>query len=395
MKSGHILIFSKLEVDLKKRFYNFAIIVTLLSISVGCGNDSEKSTGIISDQDFQIINDEDEKSENDSAQNVETSDVNGDSQSGDDKDDSSNSDNESEVVNDDETNPENDQETPDSEGNDDGNTVVGCGKAAPDKDETYVKISVTSGDKTQTRQFWISIPADYNPNKKNRLIVGLHGRDYSGVKMKDYLGLEAKDTKDNEIFVYPDALKRYWEGWNVESIGWQLGPGAENSAGAGMEDVDFMYEMVIYMKKNYCIDNSRIFATGQSWGGDFSNVVGCAMGDIFRAVVPVAANGDYYLTSPRVACTGHTAVWAMHGKADPYFSIETGEKYRDFWINENSCSQNFTDLNISTAKGEIEYCVEYDGCSERTLYCNYHAEFNHQIPWDYYAEKTMEFFRSF
>lgn len=273
---------------------------------------------------------------------------------------------------------------------------AGCGLSAKDADETYVEIPVTVNGTTSTRQFYISIPPAYDSKLPNRLIVGLHGRDYSGDKMKDYLGLEAPpvEPRDNEIFVYPDALLRDWGSWG-SMIGWQLGPGAAESNAAGDEDVTFIAAMIDYMKSNYCIDSERVFVTGQSWGGDFSSALACIQGDIFRASVPVAANGIYYLQSPVVPCQGATAVWEMHGKGDPYFDITLGEEVRDYWIKQNQCSSSFSDLGITLLSGSPEDCVEYSGCAEVVRYCAYDASFGHQVPDDYYSKVTMDFFRSF
>lgn len=272
----------------------------------------------------------------------------------------------------------------------------GCGLPAKDTDETYVEIPVTANGKTTTRQFFISIPAAYDAKLPNRLIVGLHGRDYSGDKMKSYLGLEKSpvEPRDNELFVYPDALYRDFGSWGG-AIGWQLGPGAADTNAAGDEDVALIDAMVAYMKSNYCIDSERVFVTGQSWGGDFSSALACLRGDVFRASVPVAANGIYYLESPVVACKGSAAVWEMHGKGDPYFDITLGEEVRDYWLKQNQCGMTFKDMGITLLNGSPEDCVEYSGCADVVRYCAYDASFGHQVPDDYYAKVTMEFFRSF
>ena len=274
--------------------------------------------------------------------------------------------------------------------------TMGCGTAAKDADETYVQIPVTVNGSTATRQFFISIPPGYDNQLPNRLIVGLHGRDYTGSKMKSYLALEKApvEAMANEIFVYPDVLQRDWGSWGP-AIGWQLGPGAADTNAKGEEDVAFIDAMIDYMKKNYCIDADRVFVTGQSWGGDFSSALACLRGDVFRASVPVAANGIYYLQSPTVVCQGSAAIWEMHGKGDAYFDITLGEEVRDYWIGQNQCSSMFTDLGITLASGSAEDCVEYSGCKDVVRYCAYDAQFGHQVPDDYYAVETMKFFRSF
>lgn len=274
--------------------------------------------------------------------------------------------------------------------------MTGCGLPAQDVDETYVKIPVTVNGSTTTRQFFISIPSTYDSTVPNRLIVGLHGSNYSGDKIKDYLVLEDApvDARDNEIFVYPDALERDWGSWGV-IVGWQLGPGAAETNAKGDDDVAFIDAMIEYMKTNYCIDTERVFVTGHSWGGDFASALACLRGKTFRASVPVAANGVYYLQSPAVVCEDSAAIWSMHGKGDSNFEIALGEEVRDYWIAQNQCSMTSNSLGITLASGFVDDCVEYSGCKEVVRYCAYDAQFGHHVPDDYYAVETMKFFRSF
>jgi poly(3-hydroxybutyrate) depolymerase len=149
------------------------------------------------------------------------------------------------------------------------------------------------------------------------------------------------------------------------------------------------------MFENYCIDMSRVFVTGQSWGGDYTNVQACLFGDIYRAAVPVAANGIYYLTSPSVSCEGDVAVWPMHGQQDEYFPVSFGLDYLDFWLAQNGCDEVSTDLGITTNSGAVEQCSEYINCTNPVRWCLYAPEFGHQIPFDYFSLETMAFFRSF
>jgi polyhydroxybutyrate depolymerase len=49
--------------------------------------------------------------------------------------------------------------------------------------------------------------------------------------------------------------------------------------------------MVTWATTNYCIDRSRIFSVGMSYGGIMSNTLGCEMGDVFRALAPMSGSG--------------------------------------------------------------------------------------------------------
>jgi polyhydroxybutyrate depolymerase len=228
------------------------------------------------------------------------------------------------------------------------------------------------------------------------LIVGYPGTDWVGQQIQPYLGLEA-DAKDDEIFVYLDPLRRDFAGWGNLG-GWLLGPNA--APANGNQDLVFTAAVLDYMNSNYCIDSTRVFVTGHSWGGDMANVAACWLGDRIRASVPIAANRPYWFESPSsggVSCKGNVAVWLFFGSGDDYFTAQTrpgdfGDQGRDFWIAARGCTgvDKFTDLGIGAA-GE---CLAYDGCSSPVRYCLYGASAGHQRP-DYYPAAAMAYFRSF
>jgi polyhydroxybutyrate depolymerase len=269
-----------------------------------------------------------------------------------------------------------------------------CGRMPPRTGQWYETLRSGGVD----RRFYVSVPANYDPARRYPVVFGLHGRDYDGVRMRAYLALEDQRPSDWAIFVYPDALRRTWSG-NFTAIGWQNGPVAtQTSSYGGDDDLRFIDDVVTWTRANLCTDDARFFATGQSWGGDFSNVVGCFRGTTFRAVAPVAANGDYYLPTRADAaapCVGQPAVWAFHGVADPGFTLALGQRYRDFWVRRNTCGAAApTPLTLAGAMAD-DTCVEYQGCAERVRWCTYNAASGHQVPRAYYPREVVAFFRSF
>jgi len=273
----------------------------------------------------------------------------------------------------------------------------GCGQTPEiGPGSTYVELDVgPEGD--GIRQFLLSVPAGYDPNTSHSLIVGFAGRDAAGGLMQRYLGLE-RTARPDEIFVYPDPLRRAFQGWGTYG-GWLLGPYAHPAH--GLQDLRFTRTMVEFLQDRYCIDPQRIFATGHSWGGDMAHVVACFLGDLFRAAVPVAANRPYWFEQPggmRARCEGQTAVWTFFGIADDAFLDaqsypgEFGDLVRDFWLEENACAG--VDDNDPLELDVQSLCYTYGNCAETVRYCLYGPDTGHQIP-PYYSEATMHWFRSF
>ena len=273
----------------------------------------------------------------------------------------------------------------------------GCGQMPEvGSGTTYVEMDAgPEGD--GLRRFLLSIPEGYDPDTSHTLIVGFAGRDALGELMQRYLGLE-RNARPNEIFVYPDPLRRQFQGWGTYG-GWLLGPHAQPAD--GLADLHFTRVMVEYLQARYCIDPDRIFATGHSWGGDMAHVVACFLGDVFRASIPVAANRPYWFEQGRgswVSCEGDTAVWTFFGIADDAFLDaqsypgEFGDLVRDFWVRENGCDG----LEMSTLIdfGSDSTCTAFEGCDVPVRYCLYGPDTGHQIP-PYYSSAAMEWFRSF
>ncbi len=273
---------------------------------------------------------------------------------------------------------------------------LGCGMPPLDA-EGGVNVMIDAGpDGDGMRRFYLSLPAGYDPQTPHTLIVGYPGTNWVGEMIAPYLQLESGVVapRSDEIFVYPDPLWRDFEGWGNLG-GWLLGPYA--TPADGEQDLVFTEAILQYMEDHYCIDSERIFATGHSWGGDMAQVVGCFMSDRFAATVPVAANRPYWFEDGAtvIDCPGDTAVWTMFGQNDTHFgSVTPGLECRDFWVDDRGCTgmEDAVGLGLGDADDE---CVEFTGCSAVTRFCLYGAQYGHQIPDAYFAQATMEFFRSF
>lgn len=272
----------------------------------------------------------------------------------------------------------------------------GCGEA-PLHPAGGVQVMIDAGPAGDgVRGFFLSLPADYDRDRPHRLILGYPGTDWVGEQIQSYLALE-DGARGDEIFVYPDPLWRDFPGWGVLG-GWVLGPNA--APADGDQDLVFTGAILDYMAANYCVDTSRVFATGHSWGGDMAMVVSCFLGDRFRASVPIAANRPYWFEPDgggTVRCAGETAVWTMFGAGDDHFDWQDypgqfGDECRDFWLAESGCAG--VDQAVDLGIGAAMECVEYVGCSRPTRYCLYDAAFGHQRP-DYFPGAAMQFFRSF
>jgi polyhydroxybutyrate depolymerase len=221
---------------------------------------------------------------------------------------------------------------------------AGCGKADTPGSDTFT-IDVAG----LQREYIVKIPSGYDPNHAYRLIFTWHylGGSAAGIAGGfggGYYGLESRSA-GSAIFVSPEGIDAAWPN-------------------TGGRDVAFGRAMVEWMRENYCIDNERIFSTGFSYGGIMSNTAGCGMGDIFRAIAPMAGSGPRSFGGG--GCMGEVAAILFHGQSDNVVSFASGQGSRDHWVEANGCS-------TMTMPGSPSQCVEYTGCNDGypVVWCEY------------------------
>ena len=225
----------------------------------------------------------------------------------------------------------------------------GCGASEwPEANATTYNIDVAGA----MREYVISIPADYDPNQQYRLVFAWHGLggDATQIAQWGYYNLE-RLSGGSTIFVSGTGLPN------------QNGQNAWTDDDGG--DVAFVRALLDWINANYCIDSARIFSVGMSYGGIMSNLVGCALGDVVRAIAPIAGGGPEGFFGPQVdPCVGQVAAWVGHGLIDETVTVDNGEASREYWLGVNGCSDATTPVPILEDPGDSSTCVAYEGCND-------------------------------
>ena len=195
------------------------------------------------------------------------------------------------------------------------------------------------------------------------------------------------------IFIYPDP-KWKWGG----KFGWALGPSA--APYDGNHDIQFTAELLALAKRKYAVDPQRIFATGHSWGGDMAAVVGCFLGDQFKAIAPIAANRPYWFEGRGgpPPCRGKPAVWTFFGLSDDWFGATSpngkfGREQNAFWRKHLNCKA------ARKVSGETEQFTTCDSDLRLTLYApgQYSGGGGHRAhqPPDYFIPEISKWLMAF
>lgn len=188
----------------------------------------------------------------------------------------------------------------------------GCGKNSSINSigsvENGQKFQINVGGKN--RIFFLTLPKNYDNSKPHKVLIANH---CMGSKAEDfvhhspdydhptpYYGQQNLDKNGDYIFAAPQ--------------------GNDNGTWNGQEDHDFVNQMITTIQDNYCVDTTRVFATGFSFGAMFTNSLAQHMQDRLRAVA-VYATADYNIWLP--SNTGKPIAWmGVHGKNDQMCSYD-------------------------------------------------------------------------
>jgi poly(3-hydroxybutyrate) depolymerase len=219
---------------------------------------------------------------------------------------------------------------------------AGCGKARTLMDG---RKTISSGG--QNREYILRVPQNYDNNKPYRLIIAYHWLNgnanqvanggMGGSTEKPYYGLW--DLAENStIFVAPEGLNAGWENTNGR-------------------DLTLTDAILAQVQGDLCIDNTRIFATGFSYGAGMSYAVACARANVFRGVA-------LYAGAQLSGCMGGTspvAYFHAHGSTDNVLRIAQGRQLRDRFVMNNGCT-NQSPMEPGDNSGR-HICTSYEGCS--------------------------------
>jgi poly(3-hydroxybutyrate) depolymerase len=238
----------------------------------------------------------------------------------------------------------------------------GCGSSVPVASGRFT-LDVASAP----RDYILEVPDGYDSTRPHRLIFGWHPRGGNAEQVANgfgggFYGLE-RLAEGSAIFVSAEGID---EGW----------------ANTGGRDIAFLDAMLERIEGELCIDQSRIFSTGFSYGGMMSLAIGCARGEVFRAIAPMS--GALYS-----GCEDGVAPVAMlgfHGVDDTVVPLANGVTGRDVFVERNGCQPE-------ASATEVDGCLSFRGCNDGfpVTWCQFDgghtpAPGSAQPIWDFFSQ---------
>jgi poly(3-hydroxybutyrate) depolymerase len=149
------------------------------------------------------------------------------------------------------------------------------------------------------------------------LVFVFHGLGDSKENISRYSGIESLASKKTFIAVFPDALDKKWN----------LNPMGEN------EDFRFFDALFDHVSSRYNIDLRRVYLTGMSMGGYFSNSLASERSEKIAAIAP-HSGGLGFLAVRGVRAKRKYPVMIIHGDQDNVVKVDEGRKSRDVYTKE-------------------------------------------------------------
>lgn len=159
----------------------------------------------------------------------------------------------------------------------------------------------------------LHVPKRYDPTKRTMLVFNMHGFTSDTGQEQILTGMNDKSDERGFIVVYPQGVG------NSFNAGDCCGDARDKK----IDDVAFVKEILTSLRRDYCIDARRTFATGMSNGGFLSHRLACEMSDTFAAIAPVA--GVLGVAPESCKPARPVPVLHFHGTADPIVPYDGGK----------------------------------------------------------------------
>jgi len=230
---------------------------------------------------------------------------------------------------------------------------AGCGKALGvlPKSGTY-KISTVAG----RGEFIIDIPANYNKDNPYRLVFGNHcmggsaarvaeaEKGTAGDDLSGFYSIKTMATKDNIQNIYVAMQGDAGGTWSLPN------------------DSKFWLDVLKHVETNLCVDTTRVFVAGFSFGAMFSYVLSLEHPERIRAVATYAP-ANYNMTQPtnRKIPIAYYQVTGTTDGTCPWVNNDAqkrGGKYTLLQhVQDNGCTGE-----PKLATGSTHVTTDYTGC---------------------------------
>ena len=186
-------------------------------------------------------------------------------------------------------------------------------------DDTYPSLHYLTVEGKTTRQYFLVAPDSYDPTTPLPILIGLHGINGSPASFRDPFLFGALASEYKYVGIFP-------LGWGDEvnsNPTWNSGSCCLSAMVANINDVEFTQAIIQEVKKNYFVDESRIWAVGFSAGGMMAYKLGCDLASVVTAIGVVSGTLMQDPCNP----VAPISIIHLHGELDDAIPVLGGGQY--------------------------------------------------------------------
>jgi polyhydroxybutyrate depolymerase len=223
-----------------------------------------------------------------------------------------------------------------------------------------------------SRAYRVHIPTSYAADDAYPVMLVFHGYGGGAADMESVTGFSALADEDQFIAVYPQGLT------DIYGVPFWASSGTID---LGIDEVQFTNNLLDILEADFCIDTTRIDATGFSNGGAMAGLLACQLSDRIAAFAPVS--GNFY--APQGGCNPDRPIpiLEIHGAADqivPYYGIPESVNPRmplpsiPTWLRAWATRDNCADEPTTSASDASVTTMEWGGCAANGTVIHYRIE---------------------
>ena len=197
------------------------------------------------------------------------------------------------------------------------------------------------------RPYEVHVPPGYDEATPAPLLIVLHGYALEAKVQSLYFGLDAVTDPRGILYVAPEGTK------NAEGkTFWNATTACCAPPDSDVDDSAYLAAVIAAVRKDYAVDDRRIFVLGHSNGGFMAYRLACDHADLIAGIVSLegAMNEDSSACDP----SEPVSVVEIHGTADTVIRYEGGR---------NDDADPNAPAYPSAAQSVLEW-AKFDGCDD-------------------------------
>lgn len=200
------------------------------------------------------------------------------------------------------------------------------------------------------REYFAHIPSNYRNTLPMPVVLVFHGGGGNARQIAQFSGFNTLSENEGFLVIYPQSIDKHWnDGRESEKF---------RDHDAVINDVAWVEKLILEINKTYVVDHHRIYATGISNGGIFSQRLAIELGQHFAAVASLTAQIAEPLADAKPK--NPISILIMNGTKDPFVPYEGGDVTPHFFPRFSKMLKLLSRGAVISTDATIEFWLKHN-----------------------------------